>query len=63
MIKDLERDLAAVIAKHCDWLDGRTWQKVSAQMGEALFEAGDLDPQINVPELVAALEKLTADRQ
>lgn len=38
----LQSDLEAVIAKHADWMDGRTWQRLAQLVACGHFAADDL---------------------
>jgi hypothetical protein len=40
---DILHRLSLIVAKHADWLDGRTFQRLCQQVAEAYFEEGDRD--------------------
>lgn len=52
---ELQHDLAAVLAKHADRLDGRTWQRTTQLLAEGYFEQSDLMALFDADELGRAL--------
>lgn len=54
-MEQLRNDLAAVIARHAAWLDGRTFQEAALHVAGAYFPADDLADLVDVEALAEAL--------
>lgn len=46
-------DLSNIIARHANWLDGRTFQRLCQRVTEAHFERSDLDIVVNHQEALS----------
>lgn len=58
---DLEHELSNLIGRHADWLDGRTWQRLTQQLAEGYFDVADLDRvQVLTPEEAELADALKA---
>lgn len=54
--QDIEDRLSLVIAKHADWLDGRTFQRLALRVARAYFEEDDLDDLATFDDFIKAFE-------
>lgn len=50
-------DLANVVGRHADWIDGRTWQDACSEVAAAYFEASDLREMVDAEALLTGLRE------
>jgi hypothetical protein len=49
-------DLGQIIAKHSDWLDGGTFQRIALAAADGYFPPSEVDAYVTVAAAEAALE-------